>query len=133
MAIEDVTVSDVENLSSTGWTQLEGPGDAADGETSKKEFLLQQAKNEATGIYSARVSTLPTIVGNREDFVTYLAAHKWELAEGGESQSESSQGGSVNYNNPSGDAELNLTQTRYGREAWRYLRDNTSTGVVRYR
>ena len=120
--MSDVTIEDVENLSSKGWTQLN---------TDKKQALLEQAEREADGIYSKRVSTLPTIVGQKKDFIMYLTAHKYELAQGGESQSESSSGGSVNYNNPQGDTELNLTQTRYGREAYRYLRDNQGIGVIR--
>ena len=120
--MSDVTIEDVENLSSKGWTQLIDE---------KKQALLDRAEREANGIYSKRVSTLPTIVGQKDDFIMLLAAHHWELAQGGEAQSESSSGGSVNYNNPQGDTELSLTQTRYGREAYRYLRDNQGIGVIR--
>lgn len=119
-----VTRSDVEALSSMGWDHL--PDES-------KDALLIQAQTEATTIYSERVSTLPTLEGDEDEFVKLLAAHKWELAEGGEAQSENSSGGSVTYNTVTGEAMSPLTQTRYGREALKHLRSNASIGVVRTR
>ena len=119
-----VEVEEVERQSSQRWSQLDDD---------IKEQLLEEAKSEANTIYSHRVSTLPNIVGDKDIFIRKLAAHKWELAVGGESNSQSQGGGSVNYNNPQGDAELNLTMTRYGREAYRMLRENQGIGVVRFR
>lgn len=118
-----VTIDDVESLDSTGWTQLND---------TKKQDLLDIAKNQIEGPLSARVSTLPTIIGDQDDALKFLAAHYWELAEGGESQSESSQGGNVNYNTVTGDWTDGLSETRYGR-ALRdtYLRDKLGIGVVR--
>jgi hypothetical protein len=115
------TVSDVEALSSMSWENFD---------QSKKQELLDMAEREADQLYAGNVSTLPEIEGDRDDFIKLLAAHKWELAEGGEAQSESNTGGSVNYNTVTGDTIDNLSQTRYGREAESYLRNSASIGFV---
>lgn len=117
-----VTVSDVEALSSTGWKQALEP--------TQKSALLEIAKNEAGDLYGGRVSTLSEQEGNRDDFVKWLAAHKFELATGGEAQNEGSQGGSVNYNTVTGDPMNSLTETRYGRVALEYLRQGQSISFV---
>ena len=122
--MSDVTIEDVDMLNMNGWNQLNDE---------KKEAMLDIAKREANQKYSGRMATLSIIDGNKDDFITYLAAHKWTLASGGESQSESSAGGSVNWNNPQGDAEMTLLTTRFGRTAYSYLRNNQSYGVVRYK
>jgi len=115
------TVSDVEALSATSWQQLDN---------SKKQDLLDFAERRAD-LHNAQISTLPEIEANREDFETLIAAHYWELAAGGEAQSESSSGGSVNYNTVTGETRNAYSQTRYGREAQEYLRDEQSIGIVR--
>lgn len=120
MSSNDPTISDVEALGSTGWKQLSD---------TKKQALLDDAIAETDSIYTERVSTLPTLDGDRTVFIKNLAAHKWELAEGGEVQSESSTGGSTNYQ--SSNPEDYLTLTRYGETAIRHLRDEQSIGVVR--
>lgn len=116
-----VSVTDVEALSSKGWQHLE---------QSKKEALLDDAKTERNTLYSDRVSTLPTLEGDENVFIKNLAAHKYEQAEGGESQSESQTGGSVSYNTVTGEVFEELSETRYGRVALKHLRDNQSIGVI---
>lgn len=117
-----VTIDDVEALDSTGWTQLTD---------SKKQELLDIAERQINGPLSARVSTLPTVIGDQDDALKFLAAHYWELAEGGESQSESSQGGNVNYNTVTGEWSDGLSETRYGRTLRdTYLRDKLGIGMV---
>ncbi len=120
----DPSITDVEHLSSTGWDQLND---------TKKQALLDDAITEADSIYTGRFARMPTIDGDRETFVKYLAAHKWTIAEGGEAQSESSQGGNVSYNTVTGDAIENLQQTRYGREALNHVRDRQGLGIERSR
>lgn len=116
-----VTVSDVEALDSMGWDQLDN---------AKKQALLDIAESEAQSLYGGDLSTFSEIEGSTDDFIKYLAAHKWELAEGGETQSESSSGGSVNYNTVTGESTDTLEQTRYGREALKYIREGMSVSFV---
>jgi len=118
-----VTIDDVEDLDAKGWSQL------AD---SKKTALLSDAETEASTIYSGDVSTLPTIEGDRDVFVKNLAAHKFELAEGGEASSENAAGGSVQYNvgNPS-ETYMYLSQTRYGRTCIAQFGGRNSISLVR--
>lgn len=117
-----VSVSDVENLDSMGWQSL--------GSTQKQD-LLEIAEREADSIYSGDTSTISILEGNRDDFIKYLAAHKWEQAEGGEAQSENAGGGSVTYNTVTGDVLKGLSETRFGRTAMEYLRSEQSFGIVR--
>lgn len=119
-----VTNQDVEKLSSTGWSKLEDD---------KKTELREIAERQKDALYTDRVSTLPELVGNSDDFVKFLSAHLYELAEGGEAQSESATGGSVNYNTVTGDLLSTLTETRYGRVANSMLRNQASVGLVRTR
>jgi len=70
------------------------------------------------------------VEGDRADFTKFLAAHLWELAEGGEASSEGSQGGSVSFNTVTGDPMSTLTETRFGRMALQYLRQSQSIGFV---
>lgn len=116
-----IQISDVEALSGTGWNNL------AD---SKKTSLLEDARAEMNSIYSGRVSTTPILEGDEDVFLKNLAAHKWELAEGGEAQTEGAGGGNVTYNTVTGDILDYLTETRYGRTALAHLDTNQSTGVV---
>ena len=121
----DPTQSDVEALSSTGFTQLSD---------TKKQALLDDAITETDNLYgNKRMSRIPNLDGDREIFIKNLAAHKWTIAEGGEAQSESSAGGSVSYNTVTGDAINNLQQTRYGREALNHVRDRQGIGIHRSR
>jgi len=119
-----VTISDVEMQSSMGWDQLPDQN---------KQHLLDQAEREVTDLYSGRVSTLSEIEGNKDDLVELVAAHKFELASGGEAQSESATGGSVNYNTVTGEIPNGWSETRYGRQALEYIRDETGFSMVRTR
>jgi len=116
-----ITISDVEQLSSTGFTQL------SDG---RKQSLLDDAVRESETIYSGRMARTPTLDGDRDVFVKNLAAHKMELAEGGQAESENAQGGSANYTTGGGgDSYLDLT--RFGRTAKRHIRNDESISIVR--
>ena len=120
-----VTIEDVENYSATNWQQLDAD---------VKAELLDHAENLMDNQFSQRVSTLPNFEGNRDDGLKLLTSHLWDLSQGGEAQSESSEGGSVTYNTVTGDAIDSLRETRYGRQfADFYLRDRMGIGVVRPR
>jgi hypothetical protein len=118
-----VTIDDVENLDSKGWEHLPD---------AKKTALLNDAQAEVSTLYSDQVSTLPTIEGDTDVFTKNLAAHKWELAEGGEATSESNTGGNVSYNlgNPD-DVYMYLSQTRFGRTCVGHLSGRSGIGIVR--
>lgn len=110
----------VDSGSSTGWTQLSD---------SRKDELIREAIGERETLYSERMSRLPTLDGDAEVFSLNLARHKWELAEGGEAQSESGEGGSVSYQSGSVDEYLSLT--RYGETALRHIRNDESISAIR--
>lgn len=110
----------VEQLSSTGWTQLSD---------SRKNELIREAIGERDTLYNERMSRLPTLDGDAEVFSLNLAAHKWELAEGGEAQSESGEGGSVSYSSQAGEDYLKLT--RYGKTALRHVWQDNSISAIR--
>lgn len=117
---QDDIVSQVENLSSTGWTQLSDD---------RKKEAIRAAISERDTLYSDRMSRLPTLDGDAEYFTLNLAAHKCELAEGGEAQSESGEGGSVNYT--TGQVEDYLSLTRFGQTALRYVWEDSSIAAIR--
>lgn len=115
-----VDVSDVEALDSTGWQSLDAV---------TKQELLEAAKQERDTMYSGRNARLPTLDGDEDIFIANLAAHKFELAEGGEAQSESQTGGSTSYQQSQSEDYLSLT--RFGQTAKRHLRDEQSISIVR--
>ena len=118
-----VTLADVEDLDATGWQQMED---------SVKQEQLDRAERMLDAQFSDRVATLPTLVGDRDDAAKLLAAHFIELAQGGEAQSESTEGSSVSYNTVTGESLNSLSETRYGRQfSDHYLRDRLGIGVVR--
>jgi len=117
---KDAIRQQVNNGSSTGWTQL------SDG---RKDELIREAIAERDTLYSDRMSRLPTLDGDAEIFTLNLSRHKWELAEGGEAQSESGEGGSVSYQ--SGGVEDYLSLTRYGKTALRYVWEDNSLAAIR--
>lgn len=120
-----VTRADVENLDSKGWTQLSD---------SKKDHLLANARSLVDGQLSTQHSRFPTLDGDRDEAVEQMAAHLWELAEGGEAQSESSQGGNISFNTVTGEWFSSLSETRYGRTlSDLYLRDRQGLAIVRTR
>jgi len=118
-----VARADVEDLDSTGWSQLDD---------SKKDALLEMARTRVDTVYGGQVSTISIVEeGARDDVIKLIAAHLYELAEGGETTSESSTGGSVNYNSGSVQEYQALSETRYGRQAQDYLQDEAGIGIVR--
>ena len=117
---QDEIISDVENLSSTGFSQLS---------RSRKVRAIRDALGERETIYHNDMARFPTLDGEAETFLLNLAAHKMELAEGGEPQSESGEGGSTSYNQ--GNPESYLDLTRFGRTAKRHVRNEESVGIVR--
>ena len=100
-------------------------------DTTKKQDLVDIAGRLRTQVFGGRVSHLSELEGNTDDFEIYLAAHLWEIAEGGEQQSSSQTGGSVNYGHLQGNVEQTLSETRYGRVCLMMLRGSASTGIVR--
>jgi len=120
-----ITRSDVENLASNSWNQLDD---------TKKDKLVDIAEGIVDNQLSADVATLPTVEGDVDDAKKFCAAHLWELAEGGEAQSEGSTGGNVTYNTVTGDIVSSFSETRYGRTLRsEYLRDEQGIGFVRTR
>jgi len=115
-----ITVSDVEALESKGWQSLDA---------TTKQDLLDDAKAERDTLYSGRVARTPILDGDEDVFIKNLAAHKWELAEGGEASSEGGQGGSTSY--VTGQADEYLTLTRFGKTALRHIRYDESIAIVR--
>jgi len=117
---QDDIIEQVEYLSSTGWAQLS---------RERKAEAIRSAIAERDTLYTDRMSRLPTLDGDAEVFSLNLAAHKMELAEGGEAQSESGEGGSVSYT--TGNVEDYLTLTRFGKTALRHVWEDESIAVVR--
>ena len=119
-AEQDDIIEQVEQLSNTGWTQTS---------RDRKAKAVRDAIAERDTLYSKRMSRLPTLQGDGEVFTENLAAHKLELASGGEAQSESGEGGSVSYQSGSVDEYLSLT--RYGETALRHIRRDESVSAIR--
>ena len=119
-AEQDAIITEVEGLSSTGWSQLS---------RSRKASAVREAIAERETLYSRRMSRLPTLEGDAEVFTNNLAAHKAELREGGQAQSESGEGGSVSYQ--SGTVDEYLSLTRYGQTAKRHIRMDESISAIR--
>jgi len=117
---QDDIIEQVEYLSSTGWAQLS---------RERKSEAIRSAIAERDTLYTDRMSRLPTLDGDAEVFTLNLAAHKMELASGGEAQSESGEGGSVSYT--TGNVEDYLTLTRYGKTALRHIWEDSSIAIVR--
>ena len=117
---QDDIIEQVEYLSSTGWAQLS---------RERKAEAIRSAIAERDTLYTDRMSRLPTLDGDAEVFSLNLAAHKMELASGGEAQSESGEGGSVSYT--TGNVEDYLTLTRFGKTALRHVWEDNSISVVR--
>jgi hypothetical protein len=117
---QDAIIEQVEYLSSTGWAQLS---------RERKSEAIRSALAERDTLYNERMSRLPTLDGDAEVFSLNLAAHKMELASGGEAQSESGEGGSVSYT--TGNVEDYLTLTRYGKTALRHVWRDESIAIVR--
>lgn len=97
--------------------------------TGEKDALVEMANRFADDVFGGTVRTIGEVEGDDSDFKRLLAAHFWELAEGGEVQSESQSGGSLSYNVNPGNVEQSLDQTRYGRMARAYIRQGGQIGV----
>jgi hypothetical protein len=117
--VTDTSRSEVENYKpQSGLTDAE------------KDALVSTANRFVDDVYSGLVRTLSQVEGDEKDFKSFIAAHLWTLAEGGELQSEGQAGGSVSYNvQPGGDNQEWLAQTRYGKMALGYIRDDAQVGV----
>jgi hypothetical protein len=99
-------------------------------ENSEADSLVSMANRMVDNNFGGVMRTLDEVEGNEKDAKTFLAAHVWQLAEGGEIQSESQTGASQSFNVPQGDIQQALTETRYGRMFKSiYLRDQASLGV----
>ncbi|QAS68859.1 HK97 gp6-like/SPP1 gp15-like head-tail connector [Haloferax tailed virus 1] len=118
---QDDIISQVENLSSTGWVNTS---------RERKAEAIRSAIAERDTLYSGNMSRLPTLDGDAEYFTLYLSAHKIQLFEGGEAQSESGEGGSVSYSTGGG-GEKDLQKTRYGRMALEYVWEDNSIAALR--
>jgi len=111
---------DIAELSATGWDNLGND---------HYDRAIKGAITERNSIYSGLMSRTPTLDGDEETFLLNLAAHKLELAEGGQAESENSGNGSVNYH--SGQPDDYLTLTRFGQTALRHVRNDESISIVR--
>ena len=121
---KDTVRGRVRNLSSTGFQQMSDD---------KLDEAIINAVTEASTLYTGRFARMPTLDGDAGVFRRNLAAHKAELAEGGEAQSESNAGGNISYNTVTGDAISDLQQTRFGRTALKHVRDRQGLGLERSR
>lgn len=120
-----VTIQDVENYASKQFRQLDDD---------VKQEQLALAESLLSNQFSKRVATLPNFKGDRDFGKKLLTAHLWDLAQGGEAQSESSEGGSVTYNTVTGNAVDSLQETKYGRLFRdQFLFDEQGISVVRSR
>jgi len=118
---KDEIRSDVEELSAKGWQNLSD---------SRIDRAIKGAIAERNTIYVGDMARTPTLDGDLETFLLNLSAHKCEIAEGGQAESESSEGGSSNYTS-GGSVEGYLDLTRYGRTAKRHVRNEESISIVR--
>ena len=100
-------------------------------DTQKKQELVDIAGRMRSDVFGGRVTRQAELEGNSDDFEKYLAAHLWQIAEGGEVQSESQTGGSVNFQHLQTNIETQLGETRYGRLCLMMLRNKASIGIVR--
>lgn len=100
-------------------------------DSAQQDQLVQIAQNITDDVFSGRVTHQSEVEGDREDFTAYLGAHLWEIAEGGEANSQSQSGGSVNYQHLQTNLESTLSETRYGRICLMMMRTKSSIGIVR--
>ena len=117
---QDGIIAQMETLSSTGWSQLS---------RERKSEAIRSAIAERDTLYSGRMSRLPTLDGDAEVFTLNLAAHKCQIAEGGQPQSESGEGGSTSYATNAGEEYLQLTH--FGETALRHVWQDNSISAIR--
>lgn len=118
----DITTSDVQDVYGD---QSPSFGSA------QQSKLVEIAERLTDNVFDKRLAHNPQIETDNDDFAAFLAAHLWEIAEGGEANSQSAQGGSVNFNHLQTNAEQNLSETRYGRVCMMMMDDGASTGIIR--
>jgi hypothetical protein len=124
MSLSSLTVADIREMASTEFNALED---------AKVQECLDRAINERQTLYNGQLATLPQVDGNEQDFVKLLAAHHAQMKMGGDPTNEGATGGDASYSVVQHDRSDGLLQTRYGRQASNYLRDEQSIGVVRSR
>lgn len=103
-----------------------GPTGVSDAAIQK---VIDRSKRLKDTVFSGRVRAQGEIEGNQDDFWFYLACHLVTIDEGGETGTESQSGGSVSFAHLSPQGDRALNETRYGRTAQLYLRDELSIGV----
>lgn len=118
----DITVKDVENVYGEQAPSLD---------TAKRKSLTAVAENLTEDVFGGRQTRQDEIEGDESDFTAFLAAHLWEIAEGGEPNSQSMTGGSVNVQHLQTDIESTLSETRFGRICLMMTRNRTNTAIVR--
>lgn len=123
MALSNITVDDIRNYSTTDFKSVSD---------SKIQFHIDRAIRETEQIHNGRMATISIIEGDEQDFTELLAAHRVQLIEGGDPQSESAGAGDANYSIVQGNVESRLAQTKFGRQALEYIRNDQSYGVVRH-
>ena len=117
-----ITATEIRDLDSTDFNSFED---------SDIETYIDIAERQTDNLYGGRMSRVATRRGDKDDFVRFLTAHLLEKARGGDAQSESATGGSVNYNTVTGDPQSSLSETKWGRECLTYIRERQSVGIVR--
>lgn len=114
----------------TTWSLIDGmKGNHSVEDSDLQDQIVGMANRLADDVFSGRVNYTGEQEGDEEDFKTLLGCHLLELHEGGEVQSSSQTGGSVSMNVNTGEAANGLTETRWGRMAQVYLRDNASIAI----
>jgi len=98
---------------------------------SQQNQLTSIAERLTDNVFDKRLSRDAQIETANEDFAAYLAAHLWELSEGGEVGSQSQSGGNVSIDHLRTNTENNLSETRFGRVCLLMMDDGASTGIVR--
>jgi len=118
----DISITDVQDV----YAAAEPSFGAA-----QQDNLIGVAERLTDNVFDERLAATPQIETANSDFAAYLAAHLWELAEGGEAASQSESGGSVNFNHLQTNVQSNLSETRYGRVCLMMMDDAASTGIIR--
>jgi len=117
-----VSVSDVRAIASTEFAALDDD---------EVQTHIDTAEDLYTGVYSERLGRRSQVRVDPDRFVTYVAAHLAELAQGGEAQSENQGAGSVSYNTVTGQPLQSLSETRYGRVARSMIQQQQNIGATR--
>jgi hypothetical protein len=96
----------------------------------KANRLKRMAVRFTNDVFGDLVARLPEVEGDADDFTVLVWAHLVELRAGGEAASENQTGGSVSYTHLQGNIDASLSETRYGRMARTYMREEQSIGIV---